>query len=57
MMIEMLYTLLPLEKFNNERHSTIGEIEARKERIWVDEEEETRWERENAKELDICLIK
>ncbi len=31
MMIYMFYTLLPLEKFNNEMHSsmlTIGEIEA-----------------------------
>ncbi len=50
MMICMFYTLLPLEKFNNEMQSsmpTIGEIDA-------GGENERERERE---ELDICLIK
>ena len=52
MMIYMFYTLLSLEKFNNELHSsmpTIGEIGGGEEN---EERENKEWE-----ELDICLIK
>ncbi len=54
MMIYMFYTLLPLEKFNNETHSsmpTIGEIEAGGENEREKSREKRGEERENEKNL------
>ena len=54
MMIYMFYTLLPLEKFNNETHSsmsTIGEIEARAKREC---EKAERREEKREREWRIC---